>query len=211
MFESPICSWTRGESGFIASSASGRGAGLHIRLRSASRRRGGLRFRLRHHCCDLVAHKADNIRPGLAAFRDGSAQHRLVLPLQAILVERHILRGVDRHHAGRRFGLIGLDPQDARMRAVLRTASSCAACPGQVTGIGCFARHLAAGIDTRERLAYYSCHCQCLMGWEWFMGCRNAREQRGIELSLVPFHFHADRRYIGRSILGRTEHLKMNP
>jgi hypothetical protein len=102
-----------------------RGAGLHRLFRidhhgevcilhlDHFHRRRRFGFGSSHHHRNLVAHKADHIRAGLCG--TGSAQHGLVLPLQAILVDRHILRRVDGNNprGNIRFGCV--DAQDTRV------------------------------------------------------------------------------------------------
>ena len=94
-------------------------------------RRG--RLGLRDDRRDLVALEADDVRchpPSphfLRSIPKGrrkwgemeggrSAQDGLVLPLQAVFVDRHILRGEDRHYARRGRRLVSFDSFDARVR-----------------------------------------------------------------------------------------------
>ncbi len=74
-----------------------------------------LRLGLRDNQRDLIADKAHHVRAGLVSAR--TTEHRLVLDLQAVLVDRHIFRGEDRDDAGRGFGRDRVDVNDAGVHA----------------------------------------------------------------------------------------------
>ena len=105
----------------------------------------------------LVADKAHHVGSRLG--RSGTAQHRLVGRLQAILVDRYVARSEHGHHAGQGFGLSRVDAQDPGMGP-----------PGKeelgvehvvhcyVTGIERLAGDLGAGVHAGDRLANSACH-----------------------------------------------------
>jgi hypothetical protein len=109
-------------------------------------------FRFRHHRRDLVAHKPHDVGPGLAGA--GSAQDGLVLPLQPVLVDRDVPGGVDRDDPRRRFRRAGLDEEYPRMRTIreqhLHMQHTRHA---EVAGVGRFACHLAARVNTGQRFS----------------------------------------------------------
>jgi hypothetical protein len=112
--------------------------------------RGRFHFGPGNYSGNLVANKPDNICSGFG--RAGSAEHWLVLPLQTILIDRHIPGGIYGDHAWGGFGLGSINRFDSRMRAIREKDLHVQHIfHGEVTGVEGLTPDFAACIHAGER------------------------------------------------------------
>ncbi len=129
---------------------------------------GGGAFGLGHDQGHLIADKAHHVGSRLG--RAGTAQHRLVRRLQAVLVDRHVRRGENGDDTGHGLCLGGVDAQDTGVRPPGEEDLHIEhALHRQVTGILGLSSDLGASVHAGDRLTNNTRHKPSLSIYSLFL------------------------------------------